>query len=103
MPHVRVRNVTGADLDAVVLFTPGPPRTPVDLGALPDGGYSDYRHLAVAYRFAEIDARGVAGHLTVRPFDFVGEVPLPEGHYTYRLGREGARATLALESEPPDS
>jgi hypothetical protein len=102
MPHVRVQNVTGANLDSVVLYAPGPPRTPVDLGALPDGDYSDYRHLAVAYRFAEIDARGADGHLTVRPYDFVGEVPLPEGHYTYRLGREGTRATLTLEAEPAD-
>jgi hypothetical protein len=102
MPHIRVHNATGADLDAVVVYVPIAPRKAVDFGPVADGAYSAYREVATAYRFVEIGASGAAGSYSLRPYDYVGEQPLPEGRYTYRLGvAQGGRLTLDLEATAP--
>jgi hypothetical protein len=81
----------------VKLFVPFGARQAIDFGSLPDGAYSEYREVPVAYRYAEINASGPSGALSLRPYDYSGEEPLPEGRHTYRLGSERDRATLDLE------
>lgn len=103
MPHIRVHNATGADFDTVRLYVPIAPREAVDFGAIANGAYSEYREVPVAHRFAEIEASGAAGSYSLRPYDYVGEQPLPEGRYTYHLGIAQGRLTLDLEATaPPD-
>lgn len=101
MPHIRVHNSTGADLDVVRVYVPVEPREEVDLGAVTNGAYSEYRRVPLAYRFAEVEASGSAGSFSLQPYDYVGEQPLPEGRYTYRLGIAQGRLTLDLEATAP--
>jgi hypothetical protein len=97
MPHIRIHNSTGADLEVVRVNVPGEGREPVDFGAVDNGKYSEYRRVPVAYRFAEIEASGPMGSFSLRPYDVVGEQSLPEGRYTYRLSLAEDRLTLDLE------
>jgi hypothetical protein len=101
MPHIRVHNSTGADLEVVRVYVPVEPREAADFGAVANGAYSEYRAVPVAYRFAEVEASGPPGSFSLRPFDYVGEQPLPEGRYTYRLGIAQGRLTLDLEANSP--
>jgi hypothetical protein len=97
MPEIRVHNATGADLDSVRLYTPEP-REAVDFGRVADGELSEYRKVPIAYRFAEVEASAQAESFSLRPYDFVGERPLPEGRYTYRLGKVQEALTLDLQA-----
>ena len=97
MPRVRIHNTTGADLDTVLLYPPASPREPIDFGALSNGGYSGYHDVEPAYRFVHVEASGSIGSHVVRPYDYVGEEPLPEGRFTYRLSVDHGRLTLQLE------
>ena len=103
MPHIRIHNTTGVDLDAVVVYLPTATREAVDLGAVINGAFSAYQEVPTAYGVAEIHASGAAGSYSLRPYDYVGEQPMPEGKYTYRLGIAQGRLTLDVEaSAPPD-
>jgi hypothetical protein len=99
MPYIRVYNATGADLDAVVVYTPTAPREAVDFGAVANENYSGYREVPIAYRYAEVEASGIGGTYSLRPYDYVGEEPLPDGRYTYRLAAAYGRLTLDLEED----
>jgi hypothetical protein len=86
---------------AVRVYVPVEPREAVDFGAFATGAYSEYRRVPVAYRFAEVEVSGPAGSFSLRPYDYVGEQPLPEGRYTCRLGIAQDRLTLDLEATGP--
>jgi hypothetical protein len=98
MPEIRVHNSTGADLVSVRVYVPEP-REAVDFGRVARGKYSEYRGVPMAYRFVECEVSGEAGDFSLRPYDFVGEKPLPEGRYTYRLGRVQGALTLDLQAD----
>lgn len=97
MPRVRIHNATGADLETVLLYPPASPREPIDLGPLASGGYSDYREVQIAYRFLHVEVSGSVGSFVLRPYDYVGEEPLSDGPWTYRLSIDQGRLAMALE------
>lgn len=101
MPHVRIHNATGHDLDTVVLYVPTASRESVDFGPLPSGTYSTYKQVPTAYRVAEIEVSGPGGSLYLRPYDYVGERPLGEGQHTYHLRLDRDRLAIDLISSGP--
>ena len=61
---------------------------------------SDYREFDHAFRYGAVwlNAEGVA--LSLIPIDYVGETPLRDGYYTYRIGLSSANledASLTFE------
>lgn len=101
MPHVRVQNATGVDLEEVRVYLPTSEQEPVAFGPIASGAWSEYREFSVAYRFMRIEASSATASFTLQPYDFVGERPLSPGRYTYRLGVVDGRLTLDLEVDDP--
>lgn len=97
MPRLRIHNTTGNDVNQARVYAPTVPREPFEFGPIRDGEYSGYVEMPVAYPFAHVEVSGPTGHLSLRPYDYVGEEPLPEGRYSYRLGLVDGRLTLDLE------
>ena len=80
---IRVANASAVGFPSVVV-------NGEDFGAVEAGGASDYRAFGVAYRYGSVTvvAEGETYHIV--PIDYVGETPLADGRYTYRLTlREG--------------
>jgi hypothetical protein len=100
--HLRIRNVTGSDLDDVRVEQPGrsgQPAEVIDFGPVLADGYSDYHEVPEVYRFAHVEAHGPGVDFVLRPYDYVGEQPLPPARYTYRLGSTQGRLTLDVEAD----
>lgn len=76
--RVRVSNGTGAPLHGVTV-------NGVTYGDIAVGGSTGYREMTGAYRYANLRMvmEGTTIHLS--PDDYVGETPLGEGRFTYRI------------------
>jgi hypothetical protein len=83
MARIRVRNATGLDLDWVRVFPPQPGAAPVEFGQLRSGATSGGQDIPGVYRYAHIEVCGPAGPHVLRPYDYVGEQPLPSGEFVY--------------------
>jgi hypothetical protein len=99
MARLRIRNLTGDDLDSVRVHPPGPDAAPVEFGPLAVAATSTSREVPGVYRFAHIEVSGPSGSYTLLPYDYVGEVELPAGEHTYVLGLAGGRLTLDVVRE----
>jgi hypothetical protein len=84
----------------VRLYVPIAPREAVDIGAIANGAYSEYREVPSLIASLRSKLPG-AGSYSLHPYDYVGEQPLPEGRYTYRLGIDQGRLMLDLEATVP--
>jgi hypothetical protein len=101
VPTIRVQNATGSELDAVRVYVPAEAQEPVDFGPVRSGASTGYREVPVAYRYMRTEVSGAAGSFAIQPYDFVGEEPLAEGRYTYRLGLVESRLTVDLDLDEP--
>ncbi len=80
---IRIDNQTGSDLVSIDVNSNGNENS---YGSLPHGEKSEYKTYPQAYRYGFVQAITIAGDtLTVQPIDYVGESPLDDGNYTYRL------------------
>jgi hypothetical protein len=99
MAHLRVRNLTGADLDSVQVRPPVPGQAPIEFGPLDAGATSATHEVPALRRIAAIEASGATEAFTLQPYDLVGEEELPPGEYVYELRLAGGRLTLDLKRE----
>lgn len=97
MVGIRVLNATGLDLDWVRVFPPQPGAAPVEFGQLRSGATSGSQEIPGVYRYAHIEVGGPAGLHVLRPYDYVGEQPLPPGEFVYQLSLKGGRLALDVE------
>ena len=61
---------------------------------------SDYREFEYAFRYGAIWLEAEGQKFALIPIDYVGEIPLRDGFYTYRIGLSSANltdATLVFE------
>jgi hypothetical protein len=80
--RVRVGNRSDVDFDQVVVKFPSQEEA---YGRIPASSQSDYRQVAKAYRYAQIEVTIHGKTIALRPMDYVGEEPLAPGNYTYAL------------------
>lgn len=78
--EIRVQNMSDVDFDSVVINFVG---QEVDYGSIPAGQNTAYQTVDGAHHYASfrIEASGRTHEAMV--IDYVGEVPLPAGNYTY--------------------
>ena len=81
--HLRIENVTNQDFTYVEIGGGNQANYP----ALNAGDTSDYQYRPEGgYRYNYVKVKTAANDsFIIQPFDFVGETPLDEGYYTYRL------------------
>lgn len=79
--YLRVQNASTTDFSSVLVDTGGS----ANYGAVSAGHYSEYRSMEIAYRYGYVKAEVDDSEFVLQPIDYVGEVPLTPGKYTYRL------------------
>lgn len=58
---------------------------PIEFGTVPSGAKSDYEKFDKAYRYGMVELIADGEEFRIIPFDYVGETPLVNGNYTYKL------------------
>ena len=79
---VRVANGGQVDFESVTVEFP---QQIESYGPVPAGAASEYRPVGLAYRHAYVEVRFAGGQAVLQPIDYVGEIPLAGGRFTYRL------------------
>lgn len=89
---VRIQNETGMPLLDVRINR-------VPYGDLAVGGLTKYRSLGPAYRYAEVELQMLGKSVHLQPDDYLGEVPLGEGTFTYKiLSRSAAEGLIDIQT-----
>lgn len=78
--NIRITNISKYDLCNVVL---DPASGPVNCGIIKSGESTCYRPFDTAYNYAYIQFNIGDKEFKMQPFDYVGEVPLGVGKFTY--------------------
>jgi hypothetical protein len=86
--RIRVANLSDVPFSEV---TVGFPSQQENYGALASRAYSEYRDVEVAYRYASTTVMANGQVYRLVPTDFVGEIRLEPGSYTYTLDLRGPR------------
>ncbi|UBM59698.1 hypothetical protein LAG90_03420 [Marinilongibacter aquaticus] len=66
-----------------------------DYGTVKNGQHSFYRQFNSAYRYAFVSFKINGKAFTIQPLDYVGETPLKQGKYTYRIMVENLNSPYA--------
>ena len=78
--NIRVKNNSSINFDKVQVGDSDFVHTDVS-----SGSYSEYLEYETAYRYAYIAIQSGTESYVLQPIDFVGEIPLDIGFYTYVL------------------
>jgi hypothetical protein len=81
---IRLSNVSQYDFQNILVNT-GSSNGNVSLGNLKASKKTDYKVFESAYSYAFVELEIGGKTYTVQPIDYVGETPLEDGNYTYRI------------------
>lgn len=93
---LRVENAGEIDFSSVLISFPG---AEAEFGTLPAGATSEYKGFAVAYHYGFVEVMAEGETYRLQPIDYVGEEPLPNGHYTYTLRVEGDQLLFEFDRD----
>ena len=90
---IRIKNAGAFDYQNVYVNTTGGEN---EYGNLQAGQYTEYKEFELAYQYAYIrlEVNGVT--IALQPIDYVGEIPLEKGNYTYEVTTDGTRENLGM-------
>ena len=71
----------------------------MNFGAIDAGDFSDYKTFTKAYRYGFIQLEINGDTVSLQPVDYVGETPLKNGFYTYKLDVSGSPGQFSLSLE----
>ena len=96
-PEIRLSNSSKQNFKNVIVDT-GTGK--VSFGDLDAGKNTAYKKFSEAYRYAFVQLEIDGQTYTIQPIDYVGEVPLKDGRYTYQIsvnGNQGRYSNLNLK------
>jgi hypothetical protein len=88
--NVRVRNETGGPLQQVGV-------NGVAYGDIVTNGVTGYQRMKAAYRYADLQLIMAGRKIHLQPEDYVGEQPLGEGRFTYRIIKRDQNAEVSVD------
>ncbi len=94
---IRIENSSDVEFKDILISSGS---SPVEFGDLKAGKKSDFKEFESAFRYGFVSLLANGNELRIQPFDYVGEVPLSKGYYTYKLDIDNSNpdnANLTLE------
>lgn len=94
---IRVQNNSDVNFEGVFVQTGNAENA---FGSILARSSSDYKKFDYAFRYGAVWLEAEGQELSLIPIDYVGEIPLKDGFYTYRIGLSSANltdATLVFE------
>lgn len=95
---ISLRNVSEVDFSNVIISFPNRTQS---YGDLPSGALSDAHEVGFAYRYAGVEVTINGEPFGLMPIDYMGEVPLRSGKYTYLLDFSDGDLRISLEEYNP--
>lgn len=95
--YIRIENNSLHDFSDLIVRSNS---SPVEFGTVPSGTKSNYKVFEKAYRYGMVQLKADGDEFKIIPFDYVGETPLTNGYYTYKLSlqsREDGTKFLTME------
>lgn len=90
--RLRIWNASKYNMEEVFVNTGGGEHV---YGTIKKNNKSTYKRFESAYRYAFITFKVKGQSFAIQPIDYVGETPLEEGDYTYKLNISDLNATRA--------
>ncbi|MBN7811940.1 hypothetical protein J0A68_13385 [Algoriphagus sp. H41] len=84
---IRVHNNSDVSFESVTVQSGNQERT---FGEVLSRSQSEYRQFDYAFRYGSVWLRAGGRDFSLIPDDYVGETPLRDGYYTYRVGLSSA-------------
>lgn len=76
------------------------PRDAATFDALGAGSASEYRQVEEAFPYARIEVHVGGDVLVLQPVDWVGEMPLPAGRYSFVVDVDHGHVSFVLRHDP---
>jgi len=89
---IRIWNGTNWEMTDVFVDTSGGEN---DFGKIEANRRSNYKHFTSAYRYAFVSFKIDGKPYLIQPIDYVGEIPLEKGRYTYKINIDNLNSVYA--------
>ena len=80
--YIRVENSSSVDYSEILISSGF---ETVEFGVVQAGNTSEYKEFETAYRYGYVNLLADGEEFVIQPIDYVGETPLSNGYYTYKL------------------